>query len=242
LVIQICPTVAEKIVQLVPNRRGSSLHDIDVRVEDRVLVRASDATDRPAVGPCDQGIAHKARATLGSNPVCGRYEDVVGMRSSHCEIGRHACPARVVQRGRRPDPTGRDTDEVGTLLGDNPRSLGKPDIPAHQKADPAELGFKHRVTEIARREEQLFLVPQMGLPVLSDKSVGSHENCRIEELDAVQFWQATDDVDVVFLRECLPYLYCAAGGNPFRVRISFGMFSRFRFPGADQAENRSFEL
>jgi hypothetical protein len=112
---------------MIPNRRGSGLHNVEVGVKNRILIGSGDAPYRPSVGRCDKRIAHKTGASLAPNPVRRCYESIVGMGSGHGEISRHADSAGIVERRRRPTPTSRYADEIGTLLRDYADSLRKPE-------------------------------------------------------------------------------------------------------------------
>jgi len=117
---------------------------------------------RVAVGPGDQRAADPGHAALVLAAVGHRDEDPVGGRGGlRLDHLGGPLPRRVGRGG----PVHRGGDEVGASQRGQPDPFGELQVVADHHADPAEPQVHHGGRRVARGEDQLLLVPQMGLAV-----------------------------------------------------------------------------
>src|SRR6202030_4879227 len=67
LIVKIGTPIPMEIVQLIPDRGGARLNEIDIAVQNGIFVRTRDAADWPSIGAGDERIAHEPRTAFGAD-------------------------------------------------------------------------------------------------------------------------------------------------------------------------------
>src|SRR5262249_37565278 len=92
----------------------------------------------------------------------------VRMRGRHDENIGHRLALGILPGNRH--PVRWNTHDFGTLECGKAKAFGKPAIVADVAADPPKGGVEYREAQIARREIERFITPEMSLAIAPDEA------------------------------------------------------------------------
>src|SRR6266478_4772222 len=200
-------------VESVPVAGPPRFAERNIRGQNLLLVAACRTGHRPARMADDQALAFEGLTALGTDAVGAGDVDRIGMRGGHREnIGHRFAPLGLA--GNR-HPVGRHADDVGALERGKPIGLGKPAVVADRHADAADRGMKYRKAEVAGFEVQILFVPEMDLAECPDVTGRPDQHRAVEELIAVAFADASDQMQFVLRRDLAP----GSHGRPIGDRL-----------------------
>jgi len=159
LIVQVNPPIPLQIIEAVPDGRTARVAQVDIGEQDFLAIGRRHLADRPPIGPGNQRTPQVTGIALFADSTGGGNKHVIDVCCRHRQVGRHAPPGVVEQRGRRPDPVVQAANDIGTLLAENARDFGKPDVPTDQHADPSDRCLEDWKSRVSRGEPQLLQVP-----------------------------------------------------------------------------------